>query len=129
VSSLVTYPETLLQYTIAKGSISHLRRYSMAKTKQELLMKHKLTSNELNVLAIDLHELLKIYDESTLSSMRKILIYRDLKLAQRFGLQNKVLIDVTQKLKKELLFDFRSINSLSNLVGTKSLRGIYRRLL
>ena len=129
VSSLITYPESLLQYTIAKGSISHLRRNSMAKTKQDLLMKHKLKNNELNKLAIDFHELLKIYDGSSLSYIRKILIYRDLKLAKSFGLQHEGLTEVKEKLKMELLFDLRSINSLSYLAGTKVLRGIYRELL
>jgi len=129
VSSLVTYPETLLQYTIAKGSISHMKRDSMAKTKHQLLMKHKLSNNDFCELSTDFQRLLKIYESASLSSMRKILIYRDLKLANEFGLQHQFVTDVTHELRKEMLFDPRAFSTLGNLAVARFLRRIYRGLI
>lgn len=129
ISSLVTCPETLLQYTIAKGSVSHLKKHSMIKVKHQLLMQHRLSSDELNEFANGFQELLKIYDESKLSTSRKILIYRDLRLATQFGMKHELLEEITQKLRGQLLFDLGAIKSLSNLAVTKSLRGLYRGLL
>jgi hypothetical protein len=101
----------------------------MMKVKHQLLMRHRLNSDELNEFANGFQELLKIYDESKFSTSRKILIYRDLRLATQFGLKHELLEEITQKLRVQLLFDLGAIKSLSNLAVAKSLRGLYRRLI
>jgi glycosyltransferase involved in cell wall biosynthesis len=124
---IVSCPDELLQYTLAASSISVTKRQAMLAKKKELLSQFKLSDSQVIEIKSELPKTLSTYNEKSHSTARKMLLYRDIKIAQTYLEFNDELRECELYLKNVLMKDPRLPAIFMKYSSQKIMRWIYRK--